>query len=156
MNKNNIILKIKKNNLIKNYNFFKKRKKNLIVASTIKANAYGLGDKKIFEILYGAGCKHFFVATIEEGIKISKINKKVKIYILNGIQNYDYKIFNRRNLIPIINSIKELKKIGNKKLNFGIHIDTGINRLGISHNDIKKYIYKLKVNIVISHLASAE
>ena len=34
----------------------------------IKANAYGLGDLKIFNILYNYGCKHFFVATIEEAL----------------------------------------------------------------------------------------
>ena len=44
-------LNINTKNLIYNYNFFKKLKKNLIVAPTIKANAYGLGDKKIFNLL---------------------------------------------------------------------------------------------------------
>ena len=36
------ILNINTKNLIYNYNFFKKLKNNLIVAPTIKANAYGL------------------------------------------------------------------------------------------------------------------
>ena len=40
--------------------------KNSIAGATIKANAYGLGDVKIFKLLYKAGCRHFFVATFDE------------------------------------------------------------------------------------------
>ena len=136
MIKNSFILKVLTKNLIKNYNFFKKRKKNLIVAPTIKANAYGLGDKKIFNILIKNKCKHFFVATIEEAININNKNKNISIYILNGIQNYDLKLFKKYNLIPIINTLSELKKITKSDLRFGLHIDTGINRLGIKIAEI--------------------
>ena len=45
MIKNSFILKVNKKNLITNYKFFKNLRKNIIVAPTIKANAYGLGDK---------------------------------------------------------------------------------------------------------------
>ena len=73
------ILNINTKNLIYNYNFFKKLKKNLIVAPTIKANAYGLGDKKIYNLLLNQGCKHFFVATLNEGLKLNNKNKLIKI-----------------------------------------------------------------------------
>ena len=70
-----------------------KRRKNLIVAPTIKANAYGLGDKEIFKILANNNCKHFFVATVEEGILINNKDKKISIYVLNGVQDYDLNLF---------------------------------------------------------------
>ena len=114
MIKNSSVLKINKNNLIKNYLFFKKLKKNIIVAPTIKANGYGLGDHKIYQLLIKNKCKHFFVADIEEGIKLNNKNKNVSIYVLNGIQNYDLKLFSNNNLIPIINTIEELNKIKKK------------------------------------------
>ena len=82
------ILNINTKNLIYNYNFFKKLKNNLIVAPTIKANAYGLGDKKIYNLLLNQGCKNFFVATLSEGLKLNNKNKSIKIYVLNGLQNY--------------------------------------------------------------------
>ena len=87
------ILNINIKNLIYNYNFFKKLKKNLIVAPTIKANAYGLGDKKIFDLLLENSCKHFFVATLDEGLKLKNKNKLVNIFILNGLQDYNLKSF---------------------------------------------------------------
>ena len=88
MIKNSFILKVNKKNLILNYKFFKNLRKNIIVAATIKANAYGLGDKEIFNLLKKNGCKNFFVATLEEGIGLNNKNKNINIFVLNGIQNY--------------------------------------------------------------------
>ena len=157
MIKNSFILEINKLNIIKNFNFFKKINKNVIVAPTIKANAYGLGDLKIFKLLVKNNCRHFFVATIEEGIKINNSNKKINIYVLNGIQNYDLKLFNKFNLIPIINSKDELKIIIKTNLRFGLHIDTGINRLGLNYEEVPKTIFNdKKFCILISHLSSAD
>ncbi len=157
MIKNSAILRVNKKNILKNYNFFKKLNKNLIVAPTIKANAYGFGDKKIFDLLIKNNCRHFFVATIEEGIRIANRNKNIFIYVLNGIQNYNLKLFKKYNLVPIINTISELKIINKSKLKFGLHIDTGINRLGIKYNEIPNSTFSNKnISIIISHLSSAD
>ena len=157
MIKNSFILNISLKNILKNYNFFKKRKKKLIVAPTIKANAYGLGSRKIFRFFCSNGIKHFFVATVEEGIELNNKNKSIKIYVLNGIQDYNLNLFTKYSLIPIINSKTELKIILESNLVFGLHVDTGINRLGIKYNDIPLETYKnKKIKIVISHLASAD
>ncbi len=151
------ILKVNKNNLLKNYFFFKKIKKNLIVAPVIKANAYGLGDREIFKLLVLNKCKHFFVATLEEGIRLKNRNKQIKIYILNGIQDNDIIFFIKNKLIPIVNTKDELKLVIKNKIRFGIHIDTGINRLGLKLEDITSSIFSNPyIDIVISHLSSAD
>ena len=151
------ILNINTKNLIYNYNFFKKLKKNLIVAPTIKANAYGLGDKKIYNLLLNQGCKHFFVATLSEGLKLNNKNKLIKIYVLNGLQNYKFNQYKKANLIPVINSIEEYKRIKKSNLEYAIHIDTGINRLGISLDNMKKIDFKNdNIKLIISHLSSSD
>ncbi len=157
MIKDNFLLIIKLKNLLHNYNFFKNRKKNIIIAPTIKANAYGLGDKKIFKLFVKEKVKNFFVATVEEGINLKNKNKSINIYVLNGIQNYSLDLFSKYNLIPIVNSNAELKRISSYNLIFGLHIDTGINRLGINYNQIPKNVFKnKKIKIVLSHLSSAD
>ena len=157
MIKNSCILKIYKKNLLKNYHSFKNKKTNLIVAPTIKANAYGLGDIKVFNLFKKEGCKYFFVATLEEGIKLKNKNKKIFIYVLNGIQNYNLKLFKDNNIIPIINTRNELKKITKTNLKFGLHIDTGINRLGIDYRELPKSIFNnQKIDLIMSHFASAD
>ena len=151
------ILNINTNNLIYNYNFFKKLKKNLIVAPTIKANAYGLGDKKVFNLLLKNSCKHFFVATLDEGLKLKNKNKLINIFILNGLQDYNLKRFFNSNLIPVINSIEEYIRIKNSGLKFAIHVDTGINRLGIPIEKTKEIDFKNEnIQLIISHLSSAD
>ena len=151
------ILNINTKNLIYNYNFFRKLKKNLIVAPTIKANAYGLGDKRIYNLLLNQGCKHFFVATLSEGLKLNNKNKLIKIYVLNGLQNYKLHIFTKANLIPVVNTIDEYNRIKNAKIDYAIHIDTGINRLGISSKDVNKLdLKKRNIKLIISHLSSSD
>ncbi len=151
------ILNINTKNLIYNYNFFKKLKKNLIVAPTIKANAYGLGDKNIYNLLLENNCKHFFVATLDEGLKLKNKNKFINIFVLNGLQDYNIENFLNTNLIPVINTIEEYIRIKNSGLKFAIHVDTGINRLGIPIEKIKEIDFKNKnIKLIISHLSSAD
>ena len=151
------ILNINTKNLIYNYNFFKNLKKNLIVAPTIKADAYGLGDKKIFNLLVNQGCKHFFVATLNEGSKLKNKDNSIKIYVLNGLQNYKLEQFTKANLIPVVNTIEEYKRIKNANIDYAIHIDTGINRLGISSEDVKKLDFQNdNIKLIISHLSSSD
>ena len=77
------ILEINTKNILHNYKVLSRIASNSISGATIKANAYGLGDLKVFNILYNIGCKHFFVATIEEALNLRKKYKKSNIYILN-------------------------------------------------------------------------
>ena len=157
------ILEVNLKNLIFNYKYLSSLNKSQYTGATIKANAYGLGDLKIFNILYNNGCKHFFVATIEEALSLRKKNKKSNIYILNGVDKSQIKFTQQNNLIPIINSLDELKILNRKfanskhKIKVGIHIDSGINRLGIKTNNLKNHnIKNLDIYLLLSHLASSD
>ena len=158
----NAILEINKKNLLYNYRLLSNIAKKSVNAATIKADAYGLGDLNIFKILYKAGCNHFFLATTEEALKIRRVNKKVNLYILNGLENNNINIFYKKNLIPILNSKEEIKilyesKFIKNKCKFGIHIETGLNRLGISIDDLDTKLFKeINLEIIISHLASPD
>ena len=158
----NAILEIDKKNLIHNYKYLLKLSIKSICAPVIKANAYGLGDLEIIKILLKEGCKHFFIATTEEGIKIRKKNNKAILYVLNGLEGNSLEVFKKYKLIPILNSKEEINillknEIYNSKFKYGIHIETGLNRLSINLENINKNIFKKKnLEIIISHLASGE
>ena len=159
MNNSNAIIEINKKDILFNYRLLSRIAKKSICAATIKANAYGLGDKKIIEILIEAGCNHFFLATTDEALKIRSYNKKINIYVLNGLENNKLKIFNNHNLIPILNSKEEISKIFENKiksnLKFGIHIESGLNRLGVTIAELNiEKIKNTNLEILISHLAS--
>ena len=86
----NALLEVNLKNLVSNYKYLSFLNKNHITGATIKANAYGLGDKKIINILYNNGCRYFFVATLEEAIKLRKSFKYGYLYVLNGIKKTDF------------------------------------------------------------------
>ena len=162
MIKPNSILEVNTKNLIYNYKALSKISNKSLCAATIKADAYGIGAIKTIEILEKNKCKHFFVATLEEALNIRKKKKKAILYILNGMESHNLEVFKKKNLIPIINSIEEIKVLiknnnSNYPIKYGLHIDTGLNRLGISINDLNLFdSTKLKLTILISHLSSAD
>jgi alanine racemase len=158
----NSFIEINKKNLLYNYRKLSKIANKSITAATIKANAYGLGDREVFKILYNEGCYNFFLATYEEAINIRKVNKKVNLYVLNGLDNNKLNLFYKNNLIPILNTKEEFNillksKYIKNKFKFGIHIETGLNRLGINIEEIKNKLNKLEnLHILISHLSSPD
>ena len=162
MIKSNAILEVNKLQLINNFKILSKFANKTIIGATIKGNAYGFGDKEVFKILYNNGCRHFFLATLEEAVSIRKKYSKGNLYALNGLENHNFEDFNKYKTIPILVSNEELNKYikekqYEKKIKIGIHIDTGINRLGIPYNNInRKFSSKTNVYILISHFASAD
>ena len=155
-------IKINLKNIKKNWLYLNKlSKKSTETSAVIKANAYGLGAHEIAAALWEVGSRSFFVATIEEAIHINKIlPKNRKIYILNGYDIKYKKAFNELDLIPVINSPKQLTSFieGNKNKSLCIQIDIGMNRLGFQLDQIYKHkdaIKNLNLDLVLGHLTTA-
>ena len=104
----NAVLEINSKNLIKNYKTISKYSNKSLTGAVIKANAYGLGDIEIYKKLYKAGCRNFFLATLNEAINIRKKYLSSNIYTLNGLENNEISKFYNYNIIPILNTIEEL------------------------------------------------
>ena len=146
-----------------NYNTIKKYCGSAEICGTVKASSYGLGGhNKIVNKLIKSGCNRFFVANINEGIFIRKKFKSIIINVLNGLNKDEERIFRKYNLIPVINSVTQLKKwlkFNKNKNKLIVHFDTGMCRLGIQEdkiNEVIKLKYKLdeyKEVIIMSHLA---
>jgi len=143
--------------------------KNCIVAATVKANAYGLGVREISQSLIKKKCKHFFVATLMEGIELRSYNKKVKIYILNGLEKGKCYIYKKYRLTPVLNTLKQISEYEiyqsriKKSMDAIIHFDTGMSRLGLDEDETKKLIKnknnilkKTNINYIMSHLACGD
>lgn len=138
--------------LVYNWQYYKNLCKNSEIAAVVKANSYGLGIEKCAQKLEKAGCKLFFVAHISEGIELRNyINKSSQIFVLNGIFENEKVVFKQYNLIPIINDFSQIEYWDD---DLYIHIDTGMNRLGIRFDECDNLIkYQDRIKFIMSHLA---
>ncbi|MFP4098056.1 MAG: alanine racemase [Alphaproteobacteria bacterium] len=135
-------------------------------ACSIKADAYGLGAENCAPALYQAGARSFFVATIEEALVVrKKLPAEAAIYTLCGLSPYKEQtpLYTSYNITPVINSLEELaqaREMG--AINAALHIDTGMNRLGLGKKDIQTLCHdpslpgKVNISLIISHFIASE
>lgn len=135
------------------------------VAAVVKADAYGLGAGPVAQCLWQAGCKHFFVATLDEAIALRGDLPDPAIYVLNGPPAAGAEEFAGHRLVPVINDFDQLSAAAKmtRHTPIALHIDTGMNRLGFAPAEVPALIDalrgqpgRMRVDLVISHLAAAE
>ncbi len=148
-------LKVNLNALKENYLLLKKLASKAECGSVVKANAYGLGVIPIVRTLRASGCRKFFVATLDEAVDLRKEFSDIDIFILNGISKIsELKYCLEYNLIPVLNTIDSI--ILAKDIPSILHIDTGMNRLGIDFKDLDKIKDYKNFVYIMSHLACAD
>jgi alanine racemase len=136
-------------------------------AAVVKANAYGLGLEPVTAKLANAGCSTFFVADIAEARRARTRAREAAIYVLNGFSPEAADAFAELNAQPVINSTAELAEwdafvtAQNWRGGAAIHVDTGMNRLGISADEAAALALRLRqenhgITLLMSHLACAE
>src|ERR1700686_820178 len=136
-------------------------------AGVIKADAYGCGIGPVARALAGAGCKTFFVATLDEARAARAAIPSAALYVLDGfIQNTGdgYAKIDARPVIGDLNELAEWDVFCRRSGWAGgaaIHIDTGMNRLGLPLAEAQGIIPRINagdhgIALVMSHLACAE
>lgn len=136
--------------------------------AVVKADAYGLGAAHVIPALARAGCRTFFVATLDEAIEARKLAPSATIYMLDGIVKGAAGTVRAAGIIPVLSSLPEISEWAalthsrKDRLQAALHIDTGLNRLGLSASDVQALMLdvhgldRLDVTLVMSHLASAD
>jgi alanine racemase len=136
-------------------------------AAVVKADGYGCGLEQVTAKLHKAGCKTFFVADLGEGRRARAVAPEAVIYVLNGVFPDTGRAFADAHLRPVINSTTELAEwdafvaINNWRGGAALHVDTGMNRLGLSVGDGMAIASRIKsanhgITLLMSHLACAE
>jgi len=137
------------------------------IMAMVKAFSYGTGGFEIARLLEFHKVDYLGVAFADEGISLRKAGIRLPIIVMNPEENA-LTPFIEWQLEPVIFSFRGLKAIYNLLKNegashFPIHIEleTGLNRLGFSAEEIPELIERLKepvfrVQSVFSHLAASE
>lgn len=128
-------------------------------AGVVKADAYGLGAAAVARTLAAAGCQTFFVALPEEGVRLRAALPDHPIYVLSGPFPGSLPLFARHALRPVLNTPEQVADWlahGPAGLPYAVHVDTGMNRLGLSMAEFESLADRLAPAIVMSHLACAD
>ena len=135
----------------------------LDIIDVVKANGYGLGALNISKYLSSIGIKYFGVATLEEAYEL-RINGHIKdeIIIFNWTHPSEKENLIKYNFTQTFVDYEYAKQLNQLPgvLKCHVKVDTGMNRFGITINDIVKikeiYTFKnLKILGIFSHLCRA-
>lgn len=129
--------------------------------AAVKADAYGVGVAKVAPVLYAQGCRHFFVATIDEGIELRALlpAAEARIWVLCGPLPRTEADFLHYDLRPVLNTpeqVAQWRASGGGNTPYAVHLDTGMSRLGLSAAEVDALAPDLKPALVMSHLARSE
>ena len=167
------LLEIHLDRITRNYLALQKRLiRGADCAAVVKADAYGLGAAAVVPELYKANCRHFYVAHASEGVAVRAAlateGQEAQVYAFHGAAGITAPELLENNIIPVLNSLGDIEKwssfakVTGKKLPVVLHIDTGMNRLGLPATEVEQLksnldlLKPLDVRYIMSHLACAD
>jgi alanine racemase len=160
------VLDIDLGGIVANWRLLTQRAAPALCAAVVKANGYGLGAVPVARALAAAGCRLFFVATLDEAIGLRKaIGDTAEIAVLNGPLPGTAADFVAHNLLPVLNDPGQIEAWRTAPLPHSrpaiLHVDTGMSRLGLTAREFAGLADDLpRLGIgwraVMSHLACAD
>jgi alanine racemase len=138
------------------------------IIAVIKANAYGHGAARVALALEQAGATMLACADIEEGIVIRQAGVRVPILVFGALSVSDLDGLFEFALTPTISTPGAARAVqaaaARHKTTIGYHlkIDTGMNRLGFRHDNLRRTLPdllgsgNLRLDAVYTHFASAD
>ena len=161
------VLTIDLDAIVANWRELARRAAPAACAAVVKADGYGCGITPVSAALAKAGCDTFFVAHLAEGRSVRAVSPDATIYVLNGLAPGTAPAHADAGLRPVLGSRAELAEWQAFARGSGwqggaaLHVDTGMNRLGLSFAEAERLSRepaseRVGLSLVMSHLACAE
>ena len=137
------VLEIDVAGIVANWRFLAQRVAPAECAAVVKANGYGLGAAVVAAALAAAGCRHFFVATLDEALGLREtLSEPCEIAVFNGPVPGSAEEFAAARLVPVLNDpgqIAEWQQLAaaRRPLPAMLHLDTGMARLGLTRARVR-------------------
>jgi alanine racemase len=138
------------------------------IIAVIKANAYGHGSPRVACALEEAGATMLACADIEEGIVIRQAGVRVPILVFGALSVSDLDGLFEYSLTPTISTPGAARAVQGAAaarktiIPYHLKIDTGMNRLGFRHDNLRRTLPELlasanlRLDAVYTHFASAD
>lgn len=153
------------------------------VAAVVKANAYGLGAGPVAKSLIMAGCRCFFVVTLDEALELRQVitdfflkaglaDEPVVIYMLDGwVPGFEDQLI-EYDIRPVLFNLEslcwwqQLEASGKTLPGYALKLDSGMTRFGLLESELtewlgladqdQSYLPLSAPALVLSHLACAD
>ncbi|PCO04065.1 alanine racemase [Microbulbifer flavimaris] len=138
-------------------------------AAVVKADAYGLGVRRVAPVLWKRGCRHFFVATLAEGVVLrQQLGPEAEIVVLTGVRPGTEQACLDAGVVPTIFTTAQLRawadtlEKSGQQAHCALKIDTGMTRLGMGADEYdqlltdRSLLEAAGVDLLMSHLACAD
>jgi alanine racemase len=149
------------------------------ILAVVKSNAYGLGAVPISKALQKAGTEWFGVTCANEGMELREAGIRKPILVLTGFWPGEEKRLVQNQLTPTVTRVDDLgyleraakslrakssdkSSVKSARVRFHLKINTGMNRLGISPDEIDAFAaaladcHHIQLEGTYTHFASAE
>lgn len=144
--------------------------------AVLKADAYGTGADRVGPVLFAEGARDFFVAHIDEGIRLRAAladafpgqADAAVVHILGGLLPGSEDAFTEHRLTPVLNGLDDVARWRawcadrDAPLPCDLHVDTGMCRLGLDRREFEavrddpSLLDGLAIDLMMSHLASGD
>lgn len=137
--------------------------------AAVKADAYGLGAKRVAQALYEVGCRDFFVAHLHEAMALRpELALDAAIYVMHGSPVGLEAEFLAHQCTPVLNSLQQVaawRRLALKQqrvLPAIVQFDTGMARMGLDQSETQQFLQQadlregIALQYLMSHLAVAE
>ena len=138
------------------------------IIAVVKANGYGHGARRVAATLEAAGATMLAVADIEEGVDLRKSGIRAPILIFGALSVSDLDGVFDHDLTPTISSpatghaLQQAAEQRGVSLRYHLKIDTGMNRLGFRHDNLRRTLppllgsKNLTIDAVHTHFGTAD
>jgi alanine racemase len=136
------------------------------VAAVIKGDGYGLGARPIAAALHAAGCRHFFVAYLDEALAVRDVVSNALLAVLSGLVPGTENAYVAHDLTPVLGSLDEVRRWGATAPGHArsaiLHVDTGMSRLGLDPQELAALagdhmrLDGLSIRYAMTHLVASE
>jgi alanine racemase len=146
-----------------------KRKVPRKVLSIVKGNGYGHGGPEVARALDKFGSDWFGVASAGEGMELREAGVRKPVLVLGGFWPGEEQNLIEHDLTPAIHRCEHIAlfeaaaaKAGKRHVKIHLKVDTGMNRLGLSPNEMDCFARQLakckhlELDGTFTHLASSE
>ena len=125
-------------------------------AAVVKANGYGLGVNMVVPALEQAGARFFYVAHFAEAMAVRQLTS-APIAVLGGLPHGASDEYKKNKIVPVLNTADDIAYCP-ADLPAIWHIDTGMNRLGLSVHEVSTLASQAKSLpiLMMTHFTSSD